>query len=137
MPKAVGLVFGYLPWPASLSSKTLTPLLNQSAVEIQNEMSRACMVFPRLPLVDSSAPRALQFFCCETRGVDFKQVYTSTPVRINAENEGVCCCLSVNDMWNVATMTQIACDRFVKNETYPRSDHSFKRRFKIVYSTLY
>ena len=120
------------------STKKLTPLFQPISSRNSIRNVTCLHAFPALTsrrLVVRSA--RFPVFCCETRGLDFKQVYTSTPVRINAENEGVCCCLSVNDMWNVATMTQIPCARFVKNETYPRSDHSFKRRFKIVYSTLY
>lgn len=60
----------------------LRPLLhffNQSAVEIQYETSRACMLFPRLPLVDSSfASRTLQFFCGKTRSVDFNKARLGT-----------------------------------------------------------
>ena len=80
MPKAIGLLIGrYLPCFSLPRCDYFTQLrhllhfFNQSAVEIQYEMSRAYMLFPRLPLVDSSfAPRALQFFCCETRVVDLK-----------------------------------------------------------------
>ena len=94
------------------------------------------------------------------RGVDFTKaslgtsqvsrlyVHTSWCKR-RKRRVGVCSCLSVNDinpfrssllvflLWNAATMTEIAPTRFAQNDTYPRSDHSFKRRFKIVYSTLY
>lgn len=86
MPKAFGLVIGrYLPCFSLPTCDYFTQLrrllhfFNQSAVEIQYETSRACMLFPRLPLVDSSfASRTLQFFCCETCGVDFNKARLGT-----------------------------------------------------------
>lgn len=86
IPKAVGLVIGrYLPCFSLPTCGYFTQLrrllhfFNQSAVEIQYEMWRACMLFPRLPLVDSSSPRALCFSRrCQTRGVDFNKARLGT-----------------------------------------------------------